>query len=419
MTAGKHIVVCGAGVIGLSVAHYALQRGHRVTVLERGAEDHDSCSLGNAGIVAPSHFTPLAAPGMVAHGLRCMLDSRSSFYVQPRLDPGLVRWGWLFARSANAGHVARSSPLLRDLNLASRGLFQELAAATHNDFELVQRGLLMLCRTQRALDHEAKVAARTVELGLPARVLTPAEAAAVEPGATLSIMGAVHFQGDCHLTPQRFVASLTRLVRGAGAAFLWSREVNGWARAGGRLVAARTDQGDVAGDEFVLAGGSWSAQLVRELGVRLPLQPGKGYSLTLERPRQLPQLTAILSEAHVAVTPMGSALRVGGTMELSGFNPRVRRERVRQIVESVPKYFPEFREEDFAATPAWWGYRPCSPDGLPFIGRLAAAPNLCVATGHAMLGLSLAPITGRLVAEIVSDEKPSIPIEALRPERFG
>ncbi|MEY2881130.1 MAG: hypothetical protein RLZZ15_3510 [Verrucomicrobiota bacterium] len=418
MNGSKHVVVCGAGVVGLSVAYFALRRGHRVTVVERGAAERDGCSFGNAGMIVPSHFIPLAAPGMVAKGLRCLMNPRSPFYIRPRLDAGLADWCWKFFRAANTGHVTRSAPLLRDLHLGSRKLFEELAALTANEFSLVRRGLLMLCATPRALEHEAHIAAQARALGVPAEVLTPAAAAALDPGARMAIAGAVHFPLDCHLTPARFVATLTRLARAGGAEFLWSREVTGWRHAGGKISAALTAEGEIGGDEFVLAGGAWSPALARDLGVRLPLQPGKGYSLTLEKPRVLPELCSILAEASVAVTPMDGALRVGGTMELSGFDATVRRERVGQITAAVARYFPELRAADFAATPVWHGFRPCAPDGLPFVGRFARWENLVAATGHAMMGLSLAPITGELVAEILSGEKPSIEIAALRPERF-
>ena len=421
MSRAKHIVICGAGVIGLSAAHYLLRRGHRVTVVERETEARDGCSFGNAGMIVPSHFVPLAAPGMVARGLKCLANSRSPFYIRPRLDAGLAGWCWRFFRSANEVHATRSAPLLRDLQLASRGLFEELAAQTGNEFGLTTRGLLMLCRTQRALDHEVAIATQAERLGVPARVLTPAEAAALDPGVRMDIAGAIHFASDCHLTPRLFMATLLRLVRQDGVTLLWSSEVTRWCHAGGRITAAviGPEKREINADEFVLAGGSWSPAIVRDLALKLPLQPGKGYSLTLAQPRVLPQLCSILAEASVAVTPMGAALRVGGTMELSGFDPQIRRERVQQIAESVPKYFPDLRAEDFREVAPWFGFRPCSPDGLPYVGRFGQFQNLCAATGHAMMGLSLAPITGRLVAEILSDEKPSIAIDALRPDRFA
>lgn len=419
MNRAKHVVICGAGVIGLCVAHFLQRRGHRVTIVERAPEARDGCSFGNAGMIVPSHFIPLAAPGMVAKGLKHCLNSKSPFYLRPRLDADLASWCWKFFRASRREHVARAAPLLRDLSLASRALFEELAAETKNEFGLTTRGLLMLCRTRAAFDHEAAVADQAVRLGVPAKALSAKDAAALDPAVKMDIAGAVHFPLDCHLTPQRFMATLLDLVRAGGATLLWSREVSAWKTSGPRIAAAVTPDGEIAADEFVLAGGSWSPAIVRDLQLKLPLQPGKGYSLTLPHPPRLPALCSILTEASVAVTPMGTALRVGGTMELGGFDDRVRPERVRQIVEALPKYFPEFRAEDFRDVPVWFGYRPCSPDGLPYVGRFGRYANLTAATGHAMMGLSLAPVTGRLVAEILSNEKPSIAIDALNPDRFA
>ncbi len=415
----RDIVIVGGGVIGLSTAYYAARRGLRVTLLERGPEDHDCCSLHNAGMIVPSHFVPLAAPGALSLALRWMWNPASPLYIKPRLDADLIRWGWNFMRSANPGHVARSAPLLRDLTLASRGLFEELAALPGADFGLVKKGLVMLCRTQHALDEEASTARHAVELGIPAEVLDARATAALDPGVTMSVAGSVYFPKDCHLAPARFLGELRHRLLAAGGRIEWNTEVTGWDISRDRVRNVRTRNGDFAGDDFVLCGGSWSPEISRDLGLQLPLQAGKGYSLTVARPRQLPQICAIFTEARVAITPIGSALRFGGTMEIAGLNLDIHPVRIRGIVNAVPKYYPEFRPEDFQGIGPWCGLRPVSPDGMPYLGRTHRHPNLVVATGHAMMGLSLAPITGKLVSEILVGEPPSIPIDALAPERFG
>ncbi|MEY4006410.1 MAG: hypothetical protein RLZZ221_2506 [Verrucomicrobiota bacterium] len=394
---GRHIVICGAGIIGLCCARELRARGHAVTVVDRGPADRDGCSFGNAGMITPSHFVPLAAPGMVALGLKWMFDPKSPFYIRPRLDADLAAWGWRFMRASTAEHVERSAPVLRDLNLASRELYVGLAAELP-DFGLVTRGLLMLCREARTLDHEGAFAAQARELGVPAEVLDAAATARLDPGVRLSIAGSIYFPKDAHLD-------------------LWNTEITGWRREGSKLAAALTTKSELAADEFVLAGGVWSPGLVRGLGLRLPMQAGKGYSLTLPKPRQLPHLCSIFTEARVAVTPMGGSLRIGGTMEVVGLDETIQPHRVQGIIESVPRYFPDFTPEDFAGIQPWRGLRPVTPDGLPYLGRFGAAPNLIAATGHAMMGLSLGPITGRLVAEIVAGEPPSIDLRLLDPDR--
>jgi len=414
----RSITVCGGGIIGLCTAYYAMRQGHRVTIVERGTPDHDSCVLGSAGMIVPSHFIPLAAPGMVAMGLRMMWDPESPFYIRPRLSGELLNWAWKFYRSATPAHVARSAPLLRDLSLASRRCFEELAALPGNDFGLVKKGLLMLCKSEHTLAEEARTAQQASQLGIPAEVLTPAQTARLEPGIRFDIAGAVYFPQDCHLAPQRLVASLTRALEEGGASFSWSTEVTGWVVKNARIAAVRTNQGEIAADEFVLAGGSWTPNILRGLGLRLPLQAGKGYSITLPQPKRLPAICSILAEARVAVTPIGSSLRFGGTMEIAGLDQTIKQPRVNGIIKSVPKYFPEFSAGDFDGLPVWTGLRPCSPDGLPYIGRFSRYPNLCAATGHAMMGLSLGPITGKLVAQILSGEKPALDLSALSPDRF-
>lgn len=418
MTARKRVVVIGAGVIGLCVAYYARQRGHEVVVVERGRDGGDSCSLGNAGLVSPSHFVPLAEPSKIWKALTSFLDSRSPFYLKPRLDPDLVRWGVRFLRASLPANAARSAPVLRDLMLASRALHLELAAALGDAQRLETRGLLMLCRTQEGLDEEARMAEQARALGIAAEACTPARAAQIDPGARMQIAGAVLYPGDAHLVPMRFVPALVNSLRGS-AELRWGHEVTGWRVEGGRVAALTTAHGEVGGDEFVLASGSWSPGLLRRLGLRLPLEAGKGYSLTHPRPRQLPQLPSVLSEASMAVTPMAGALRLAGTMELSGLASRDLPERVRQLVDGFVSYFPEFRAQDFRDVAPWRGLRPCSADGLPYLGRLARFENLCVATGHSMLGVTLAPITGELVAQLLSGEKPRLPLEPLSPNRYG
>ena len=415
----KDLVIIGGGVIGLCTAHYARLRGHRVTVLDRVQADHQGCSYGNAGMVVPSHFTPLAAPGMTALALKWMWDPESPFYVRPKLDGGLLSWGFRFWRASTAQHVGRAAPLLRDLNLASRSCFEELAALPGIDFGLVKKGLLMLCKTPRALEEEAAVAAQARALGIPAQVLDARQSAALDPNVRMDVAGSIYFPNDCHLSPDRLMSGLKAHLKEKGVSLAWDTDVVGWRLNGRRIEAVHTNRGDFSADEFILCGGSWSPVLARGLRLNLPIQAGKGYSLTLPQPRQLPGLCAIFTEARVAVTPMGQALRFAGTMEFAGLNEEINPVRVRGIVKAVPRYYPEFSPQDFDAIKPWSGLRPCSPDGLPYVGRTRRYSNLSIATGHAMMGLSLGPITGRLMAGILSGEPPPMDLHLLDPDRYG
>lgn len=414
-----HIGIIGSGIIGLSCAYACVQRGHRVTLIDRNPEQRDGCSFGNAGMVVPSHFIPLAAPGMVALGLKWMWNPESPFYIKPRLDAALLRWSWNFWKAATPEHVRRSAPLIRDLSLASRAAFVELSRQDGLEFGFVERGLLMLCKSSHTLDEESKTAEQSRALGIPAEILDAGQLARLEPGVTMDVAGAVYFPKDCHLSPSRLMSALQARLLASGTRFLWGTEVTGWSLAPGRIEAVETSAGRIEADEFVLAGGSWSPDTGQGLGLDLPMQAGKGYSLTLTQPRQLPKICSIFTEARVAVTPMGDTLRFGGTMEIAGLNEDINPVRVQGIIKSVPKYYPAFVPSDFNGIQPWRGLRPCSPDGLPYLGRTRKHSNLVVASGHAMMGLSLGPITGRLVAQLIAGEKPSIDLSLLSPDRYG
>ena len=415
----KHILIIGGGVIGLSTAYYCARRGHRVTLIDRNPEQRDGCSFGNAGMVVPSHFVPLAAPGVVGTAFKWMFNPESPLYIKPRLNWELMSCGWKFMRAANAQHVARSAPLIRDLSFASRDCFEELAALPDNDFGLMKKGLVMLCKTQHGLDDEAQYAAQANKLGVPAEVMNAQQLATLDPTVTMDVAGGVYFPKDCHLSPNRFMAGLKQQCDTLGVKFFWETEVTGFTRDASRIAAVHTSHGEFTADECVLCGGSWSPVVARDLRLNLPMQAGKGYSLTLPQPRQLPQLCSIFCEARVAVTPMGNTLRFGGTMEIAGLNEDINPVRVQGIIKSVPKYFPDFTPQDFEDIRPWRGLRPCSPDGLPYLGRTARYTNLTIATGHAMMGLSLGPITGKLMGEILSGERPSIDVTMLNPDRYA
>ena len=420
MSKQRSVIICGGGIVGLCTAYYLAREDFRVILLERNAEGADASAHGSAGYVSPSHVIPLASPGMVWNGLKWMLNSRSPFYIKPRLDSDLMRWGWLFATKCSADHTKRSAPLLRDLCLAGRKLFLELSEVTGNGFELQTEGLLNLCQTQECLDHESHGLARIAnELGVEARVLDAKQTAALEPGVRMDVAGSVYFPIDAHLSPRKFIPALTALLKEMGVQFHWNTSVYGWRSEGGRITGVQTTAGDLTADEYVLAGGSWSPSMVAGLDIRLPMQAGKGYSLTIEQPRFQLRKSLILTERRVAVTPMGGTLRFGGTMEISGHDDRVRPERIEQIVAAAQAFFPDFTAQDFAGIKPWFGYRPVSPDGLPYLGRFRSHNNLTAACGHAMLGVTLAPVTGQLVADVLGGRTPSIDLSMLKPDRYA
>lgn len=415
----KSVLIIGAGVVGLCSAYYLIKRGHSVTVLDSLDSQRDCCSMGNAGLVVPSHFTPLAAPGMIGTALRMMLRSSSPFYIKPRLNTGLLYWMWRFFLSSNACHVARSAPLLAQLNLTSRELFEKMRTEDSLGFEITNAGLLMACRTHEGLEEEMRTAEAGRQLGITSRPLDAQQVQALNPNCRLNTVGGVHYPSDCHLSPRQFLEALQKRLLEMGVQFAWNQKVERFECSTSTVTRTHTQNASWQVDELLISAGTWSATLAKQLGLRLPIEPGKGYNITLPQAPHLPAVPCILTEARVAVTPMGQNLRLGGTMEMAGLDPSISQSRIRGIIHSSLNYLADYRAEDFEGLPAWRGFRPCSPDGLPYIGRAREWRNVSFATGHAMMGLSLGPISGDLIAQVLSDEKPAIDIGLLNPDRFA
>ena len=415
----RRVVVIGGGIAGLACAWYASQDGHRVALVDRGAPDGDRCSLGNAGMIVPSHLVPLASPGSVRLGLLLLANPTSPLRVAPRLDPQYLRWCWQFLCAARSSRVALAAPALRDLALLGRRGYEALALLWPQGVPLAERGMLILCRGAHALREEQEGAKLAQRLGVPAEVLDPDAAAALEPDIDMAIAGAVRYPLDAQTVPQRVVATLIAGLAESGVELHWRTEVTALRRAGSRVAAAVTAAGEIGGDEFVIAGGMWSSELARTIDLPLPLMAGKGYSFTLDQPRVRPHAGAILNEARIAVTPMGSGLRFAGTMELCGLDRSIDPRRIAAMIESIPRYYPQFGPADFAGITPWAGLRPCPPDGMPYIGRTRRADNVLLATGHSMMGVSLAPATGRVVTDLIAGREPTVPIGLFAPDRYG
>ncbi|HEY3563993.1 MAG TPA: FAD-dependent oxidoreductase, partial [Casimicrobiaceae bacterium] len=311
------------------------------------------------------------------------------------------------------------APLLRDLHLASRACYERWTAQWDEPFAFVESGMLVLCRTEHGLEEEARAAAFARQLGMPAEVLAPEQVATIEPDFRMTIAGAVRYPKDARLVPAQLMHALRRETQRRGVEGHHGVEVHDFRAQGSRIEGLNTSDGAIAGDEFVLAAGVWSSQLARKLGLSLPMQSGKGYSLTVEKPPATMRTCAILSEARAAVTPMGAALRLGGTMEITGLDETIEPVRIRGIVKAMHDYFPDLTPNLFGSAAIRAGLRPCSPDGLPYVGRFARYANLSAATGHAMMGVSLAPVTGMLLAQVLSGEATSIAIDALSPDRYA
>jgi len=244
--------------------------------------------------------------------------------------------------------------------------------------------------------------------------------AALDPAVRMDVVGGIYFSRDCNVTPGRVVAALQNQVRTAGVQLLWNSEVTGWRIEHDRQIRAVTVRGgdDIEADEFVVCGGAWSPLVVRDLGLRIPIIAGKGYSVTLPNPARLPKICAILSEARVGVTPMQGALRFAGTMEIAGREMGINPVRVRSIIDAASRYYPDYRPRDFEGIAPWAGLRPCSPDGMPYVGRTAKYSNLSIAAGHAMMGMTLGPISGKIVADTLAGDPSPFDLKQLSPDRY-
>lgn len=410
------VIIIGGGIIGLSSAYYLHKSGWEVTVLDKG-ELTDNCSFGNAGMIVPSHFVPLAAPGMVEKGLRWMFNSKSPFYVKPSLSPALISWGLKFLKSANQRHLDHSAQPLIDISLLSKHLYRELAV-TLGDFGLQENGILMLFKTDHTGEEELAMSKEARKLGLDVVDLSPEECRALQPDLELDVMGGVHYRCDAHLSPNVLLPMLTRYLEGQGVQIKRNHEVTHISKTGGKIISLTAGGKEFTADRYVLAGGSWSPGIAKQAGLNIPLMPGKGYSFMVDDVQKNMHIAALLCEAKVAVTPMGEQIRFGGTMEIDQINSRINRNRVKGIVESIPRYFPGIQPELPADKDIWFGFRPCSPDGLPYIGSSAKLGNLVIATGHGMMGLSLGPATGKLVQEVLDEGPNSINITPFSVNRY-
>ncbi|KAA2243202.1 FAD-dependent oxidoreductase [Chitinophaga agrisoli] len=413
----EQVIIIGGGIIGLSSAFYLQEAGYKVTVID-STDMQQGCSYGNAGYVCPSHFVPLATPGIVKQGIKWMMNAKSPFYIQPRLNRDLISWGLQFMKSATHAHVERSAVPLRDIALLSKRMYESWAELPDMDFAYEPKGMLEFFKTEESMRHAEETLKEAQHLGLDTSLLNKAELQAMEPHAEIDALGALYFAGDAQLYPNKLMSSLLGWLRQKGVLFEMNQSVTGFITEGDQLKGVKAGERIYAADHVVLAAGVWSGEVARQLNLRLPMVGGRGYSVTFENAPYKLFHSIILSEARVAISPMdGNKIRFGGTMEITSLNAPPRMQRVQGILESVKRYFPAYDIPMPAADKVWYGYRPCSADGLPYIGKTDKYRNLTIATGHSMLGISLGAGTGKLVSELVQNVPASMDITPFRPQR--
>ena len=402
----QRVVVVGGGVVGACSAYYLAKAGARVTVLDRGRFGM-GCSHANCGYVCPSHVLPLATPGVVWSTLKTLFRRNSPLKVRPATALANLGWFLGFARKCNPRDMIAAGRAIQALLASSRSLFEELIRSEGIDCEWEAKGLLFVFQTRPAFEHYT----HTDELlckqfGMGAKRFDGDAVSALEPALVSGLAGGYLYEGDAHLRPDRFMDELRRVLVSCGVEVRENCAASGFVRRHGKATAVRTPAGDIAADQFVVATGAWTPQLNAELGCRVPIQPGKGYSITYPRPAACPAYPLIFEEHRVAVTPFRTGYRLGSTMEFAGYDDRMNRARLAILTEGAKPYLREV-----PAGPVdeeWWGWRPMTFDGLPVIDFAPAAANVLIAAGHNMLGLSMATATGKLVAEMLGAGKPHL-----------
>jgi D-amino-acid dehydrogenase len=407
------VLVVGGGAVGLSAAWYLLRAGCEVRIVSRDRIGVGA-SAGNAGMIVPSHVVPLSAPGVIAQGLRWLANPESPFHVRLRPDPDLARWIWRFRAHCTPAHVAYAAPILRTLSMTSVDLFSGLQDEI-GDFGWRQTGLMMLYRTEKYRVENLKAADTAESLGLRVRRLDGRGVLGVEPDLRSDADGGVLYEDDGRIDPEAFLSRLAVELERRGVEIRDGVTVRSVGKRIGGTTTVHTDRGDLGASTVVLAAGAWGG---RTGPVRLPVQPAKGYSVTVDASGEGPGIPMILSEEKVTITPLPGRLRFGGTLSLAGFDASVDPRRVRPIRAQVVRYRPDLSPADVEGLAVWSGFRPASPDGLPIVGRLRPRTDIVVATGHGMMGMTLAPVTGRIVADLVTGERNAIDPAPLSPYRF-
>ena len=413
----KHdVVIIGGGPVGLSCAYYLLKSGRKVTLLD-AKEIGKGSGSGNAGHIVPSHIIPLAAPGVVTSALKWMLDpAHSPFGMKVSLSPNYISWLLKFVFACSESNVQKSIKPLNDLGQLSAKNFAQIVAEEKFDCSYQEKGLLFLYKTEKALNDGQHEGEFMQKHGIPVSVYDKTKIHEVEPAALDDVIGGVHFTGDAHLNPAVFLKLLSDRVRAMGAEMFENTAVTGFESAGGKVRVVRTSAGEFEAEQVILAAGALTPSVARDLKLNIPIQPARGYSMTMSATKTMPSHALILGERRIAVSPMDGLLRFTGRLEVGNYSMEPNPVWLQRIENSAQEYLKLDEKLDVKET--WAGLRPTTPDGMPIIGKSPNHSNLFLATGHAMLGLSLGPGTGQVVAEMLNGQEPAVSLSPMRLGRF-
>ncbi|HRA90334.1 MAG TPA: FAD-dependent oxidoreductase [Planctomycetaceae bacterium] len=410
-----HTVIIGGGVIGGFSAWYLRQTGREVTLIDKGRFGK-ACSHGNCGYVSPSHVIPLAHPGQISKGIKGMLSRQTALRIEPKRLLSLWPWLLKFALRCNERDMMQAGLACHPLLQSSAALYRELIEAHNLQIEWRTDGLLFVYKDQKGFDDYSKTNAWLKKhFQVSAEPFAGAALTNLEPALKPGLAGAWLFKCDAQLRPDRLMSELRRLLDTSGVKVIENCEMKSLKTSSNQATAVETSQGELEADEVLVATGAWTPLLKDSLGIKLPIQPGKGYSITMPRPKICPKHPMILEECHVGITPFDTGYRVGGTMEFAGYDTTLNQHRLNYLRAGAAEYLIEPTAEPVQEE--WCGWRPMTADGIPFIDRSPRFNNVWVAAGHSMLGISMGTGTGKLVAEMISGQKPHVDLNAYRIQR--
>ncbi len=418
IVAGKErVVIVGGGIIGAMCAWYLNRSGHDVTILDKG-KFGAACSHGNCGYVSPSHVLPLPQPGAVRDAIPALFKRNSPLSIRWRWSPSLWRWLWNFSRRCNERDMLEAATGRSALLQLSHGLYDRLIKEENVDCEWKELGLLFVFRTPKHFEHYAKTNELiSREFGVEAVPLNGDALINVEPALKPGLGGAWHYRGDCHLRPDRLMSALREKLENCGTRIVEDSAVSEFVDEGSSCRAIRAADQFIEGDQFIVATGAWTPFLNQHLGCDVPIQPGKGYSITMPHPHRCPKIPMILEEHRVAVTPLTTKYRIGSTMEFAGYDPTINQNRIDLLKKASEIYLHDAHCEPVEEQ--WYGWRPMTWDGKPVIDRSPRLKNVWIAAGHNMLGLSMGTGTGKLVQQLIDQEEPEIDLQHFRLSRFS
>lgn len=402
----QHVVVIGGGIIGAMCGWELSRAGCDVTIVDRG-KFGAGCSHGNCGYVSPSHVLPLAQPGAIQNTLGQMLKRNSSFAIKPRMSLDSLKWFWNFAWHCNQSDMLASAAGRHELLQSSKRRYQEIIQAEGIDCEWQERGLLFVYEYERGFNEYRKTNELIAEhFGVAALPYAEPELLKLEPALKPGLAGAWYYPCDCHVRPDKLLSAMRAKLESRGVRIIESMPVDEIVREAGLAISVMAGRQSIEGDQFLVATGAWTPFLNEQLGCQIPFEPGKGYSLTMPKPQNMPRIPLIFSEAHVAITPMESKYRIGSTMEFVGYDSSIHPRRLSLLKTAAQKYLHDPLCEPIEEE--WYGWRPMTWDGKPILDRSPSMSNVWIAAGHNMLGLSMAAGTGRLMKELILGEQPHI-----------